>query len=222
MSINDVDIARTSVISEWLHSLIATCESLILSPFLFYKFMLSVTDLKSGTIFEDQGQIFQVLSYEHIKMGRGSANIKVKVRNLKSGSTTEKSFINGAKVIEAFLVKKDHQYLYKDDESVYFMNPETFEQVAIPIGKLAEHKFLREGETYSISFLENEPLSVSLPPKMDFMVTDTGPSIRGNSATNLYKDAILENGLKVRVPLFIKVGDKVRIDTRSGEYSERA
>ncbi|MFH1833277.1 MAG: elongation factor P [Candidatus Levyibacteriota bacterium] len=183
--------------------------------------MLSVTDLRSGTIFEDQGQIFQVLSYEHIKMGRGSANIKVKVRNLKSSSTTEKSFINGAKVSEVFLVKKDYQYLYKDDESVYFMNPQTFEQIVIALNKIPEHKFLKEGESCSISFLENEPLSISLAPKMDFTVSDTGPSIRGNSATNIYKDAILENGLKTRVPLFIKIGDKVRIDTRTGEYSER-
>src|SRR3989344_1937555 len=98
--------------------------------------MISVTDLRSGTIFEDNGNIFQVLFYEHIKMGRGSANIKVKVKNLRSGATTEKSFISGAKVSEIFVNKKDLQYLYKDESSAYFMDPGSFEQISVPIGVL--------------------------------------------------------------------------------------
>ena len=93
--------------------------------------MISVTVLRAGTVFEDQGSIYQVISYEHVKMGRGSANIKLKVKNIRSGSTTEKSFINGAKVNELQVFKKDLQYLYKDEESAYFMNPLTFEQISI-------------------------------------------------------------------------------------------
>ncbi len=182
--------------------------------------MISVTDLRSGTVFEDQGQVFLVLSYEHIKMGRGSANIKVKVKNIRTGASTEKSFINGAKVTELQILKKDLQYLYKDEDFAYFMSPLTFEQIKIPI-KNVEVDYLREGETYSVSFLENEPLTVNFPPKMDFKVLETGPEIRGNSATNIYKDAILENNLKTKVPLFVKIGDTVRIDTRTGAYSQK-
>lgn len=184
--------------------------------------MISVTDLRSGVVFEDQGQIYQVLSYEHIKMGRGSANIKVRVKNLRNGATTDKSFINGAKVNEIQLNKKDLQFLYKDDENAYFMNPSNFEQIPVALKIINDHEFLKEGESFSISFLGREPLSLNLPPKMEFKILETGPSIRGNSATNIYKDAVLENGLKTKVPLFIRAGDLIRIDTRTGEYSEKA
>ena len=184
---------------------------------------MQVTDLRSGVVFEDNGNIFQVLSYEHIKMGRGSANIKVKVKNLKSGATTEKSFISGARVSEIFVVKKDLQYLYKDEESAYFMNPKTFEQVAIPVKVLgSDQYFLKDGENFNISFLGDEALSINLPPKMKFKVVETGAGVRGNSATNIFKDAILENGLKTKVPLFIDAGDFVLIDTRTGEYTAKA
>lgn len=184
--------------------------------------MISVTDLRSGTIFEDEGQIYQVLSYEHIKMGRGSATIKVKVKNIKSGATTEKGFINGAKVNSVNVSKKEYQYLYKDSELAYFMDPVSFEQMNTPLKKIPEHHFLKEGENFSINFLEDEPLTINFPPKMEFKIAETGSSIRGNSATNIYKDAILENGFKTKVPLFINTGDSIRIDTRTGEYTERA
>jgi elongation factor P len=181
-----------------------------------------VTELRAGTIFEEQSQIFQVLSYEHIKMGRGSANIKVKVKNLRSGATTEKSFMNGAKVKEVSVFKRDVQYLYSDGEFFYFMNPSSFEQISVPGKIVGEDKnYMREGENYNISFLGDEPLALNLPSKMDFTVSETGPGVKGNSATNIYKDAILDNGLKTRVPLFIKAGDRVRIDTRTGEYSQK-
>lgn len=184
--------------------------------------MISVTDLRSGIIFEDEGQIYQVLSYEHIKMGRGSATIKVKVKNLKSGATTQKGFINGAKVNSINTAKKEYQFLYKDGENAYFMDPVSFEQISISLKKVPEHHFLKESEIFSINFLEDEPLTINFPPKMEFKVSETGPSIRGNSATNIYKDAILENGFKTKVPLFVKNGDSIRVDTRTGEYTERA
>lgn len=184
--------------------------------------MISVTELRAGTIFEDKGNIYQVISYEHVKMGRGSANIKVKVKNLKTGSTTEKSFINGAKVKPVSVFKKDFQYLYKDDDLLFFMDPKSFEQISVPIKIAQGCTFLREGENFNLSFLGNEALSLNLPPKMEFKVEETGPGIRGNSATNIFKDAILENGFKTRVPLFINIGDKIRIDTRTGTYSEKA
>lgn len=183
--------------------------------------MLSVNELRNGTFFQDQGQIFQVLSFEHIKMGRGSANIKVKVQNVRSGSITDKSFINNAKVEEARVLKKPLQFLYKDSNDGHFMDPATFEQIAIPLKKLLDHKYLKEGENFTVSFFEQEPLSLILPPKIDLKVADTGPSLRGNSATNIYKDATLENGITTKVPLFINIGDKVRIDTRTNTYTEK-
>lgn len=183
--------------------------------------MISVTELRNGTVFEDQGQIFQTLSYQHIKMGRGSANIKVKVKNLKTGATTEKSFINGAKVKPVPVLKKDLQYLYKDGESAFFMDPASFEQIEVSLDKLDGHELLKEGVFFSLSFLQGEPLTLNLPPKMDLKIAETEPGIRGNSATNIYKDAVLENGIKVKVPLFIKIGDKVRVDTRTREYTEK-
>lgn len=185
--------------------------------------MISVTDLRAGTVFEESGNIFSVLSYEHIKMGRGSANIKVKVKNLKTGATTEKSFISGAKVSEVFVNKKDLQFLYKDGDSAYFMDPVSFEQISVSMRIIGDsHYYLKDGESVNISFLEGDPISVNLPPKMKFKVTDAGAGVKGNSATNIFKEAILENGLKAKVPLFIDVGDSVLIDTRTGEYTAKA
>lgn len=183
--------------------------------------MISVTELRSGTIFEDQGNIYQVISYEHIKMGRGSANVKVKVRNVRTGSTTEKSFISNARVNDLRIQKTEMQFLYNDSNSLYFMNPNTYEQIQVPLQKFSEHKYLKEGEMFLISFLHEEPLSLGLPPKMDFKVIETGPNIKGNSAANIYKDATLENNIQTKVPLFIKTGDTIRIDTRTGAYSEK-
>lgn len=185
--------------------------------------MISVNELRSGTVFEHNGQVLKVLSYEHIKMGRGSATIKVRVKNVKSGATTEKSFINGEKVNDIQIVKKELQYLYRDDEFAYFMDPRTFEQINVSL-KLIEdsYRYLKEGEKYSINFLENEPLDLNLPPKMEFRIAETEEAVKGNSVTNIFKDAVLENGLKVRVPLFIKENDRILIDTRTNTYSEKA
>ena len=184
--------------------------------------MIGVTDLKSGIIFEESGNLFQVISYEHIKMGRGSANIKVKVKNLKNGATVEKSFINGAKVNDVTVLKRDIQYLYKDSEFAYFMDPKSFEQTSIPIALIGKDEvYLKEGENYNVSFREKEAIALNLPAKIDFTVTEAAPGVKGNTASNIYKDATLDNGMKARVPLFIKAGDKVRIDTRTGEYSQK-
>jgi elongation factor P len=115
--------------------------------------MLSVTNLKSGTIFEDQGQLFKVVSYEHIKVGRGSANIRVKVKNVRTGATFEKSFINGAKVNEITIANKELQFLYKDPDNAFFMDPLTFEQVSVPISVMDDYIYLKEGQNFSVSFL---------------------------------------------------------------------
>lgn len=191
--------------------------------FLFLNiFMISVNELRNGVIYEEAGNLWQVLVFEHIKVGRGSANIKVKVKNLRTGSTVEKSFINTAKVQDVNVAKKELQYLYKDDDGAYFMNPTTFDQITVPLAILTGSQFLKEGEIYPISFYGEEPLDVIMPPKVELSVTETAPGVKGNSASNVFKEAILENGGSVKVPLFINVGDKVRVDTRTGAYTERA
>lgn len=184
--------------------------------------MISVTDLRAGTAYEEDGQFFSVLSYEHIKMGRGSANIKVKVKNIKSGAIVEKSYINGAKIKDITVPKKEMQFLYKDDDYAYFMDQQTYEQVSMPLKTLPEHIYLKDGLTLPVSFLQGEPFSIILPPKMTFKVTETAPGAKGNSATNVFKEAILENGMTTKVPLFISTGDSIRVDTRTGAYSEKA
>jgi elongation factor P len=184
--------------------------------------MISVTELRAGITYEEDGQYLTVISYEHIKMGRGSANIKVKVKNMKTGSTVDKSYINGAKIQDIHVVKKDMQFLYKDDEFVYFMDPLTYEQISIPIKIVPEHIFLKDGDNFVVSFLKGEPMSVLLPQKMTFKVAETAPGAKGNSATNVFKEAILENGLKTKVPLFINTNEMIRVDTRTGAYSEKA
>jgi elongation factor P len=184
--------------------------------------MIGVTDLKSGTTYEEDGQILQVMSYEHIKMGRGSANIKVKVRNLNSGAILEKSYINGANVKDIYLENKNLQFLYKDSEKAYFMDPISYEQVEIPIKNLSGHEYLIEGNTAIVQMYNGKALSLQLPPKVTLKVAETAPGVKGNSASNVYKDAILENGIKARVPLFINAGDSVVVDTRDGSYTKRA
>ncbi len=184
--------------------------------------MISVNDLRAGVIYEDGTQLLQVMSFEHIKVGRGSANIKVRVKDLRSGSITEKSFMNGAKVQDVSVLKKEMQYLYKDEDSLYFMNPTTYEQVSVPLKIVPEHAFLKEGDSYPVSFRGDEALSLLLPPKVDLKITDTAPGVKGNSASNVFKEATLENNMTVKVPLFINVGDTVRVDTRTGAYTERA
>ncbi len=184
--------------------------------------MIGVQDLRTGTTFEEDDQIFVVLSYEHIKMGRGSANIKVKVRNLRTGAITEKGYISGAQVHPARTQNKEYQFLYKDEENAFFMDPQTYEQHEIPLQKLVGHEFLQEGENATLQFYDEEPLALQLPPKVTLKVEDTPPGVKGNSASNVYKDAVLVNGMKIRVPLFINNGDEVVVDTRDGSYTKRA
>ncbi len=184
--------------------------------------MISVTDLRAGTTFQEDNELFQVISYEHIKMGRGSANIKVKVRNLRSGSVIEKGYTNGANVDSIRLDNQEMQFLYKDDEAASFMDPQTFEQKEIPLKNIPGYEFLLEGDNYTLQFYDNEPLGIMLPPKITMKIKETAPGVKGNSASNVYKDAILENGMSIRVPLFIQEGDQVVVDTRDRSYTKRA
>jgi len=184
--------------------------------------MVPVTHLRAGSTFEDNNQPYIVLKYEHTKMGRGTATIKVKARNLKTGTIIEKSFVSGARVEEVSLVKRKNQFLYQKGKEYFFMNPKTFEQFSISEDVLGyQAKFLSEGIEVDLLFLEDTPIDIELPPKLEFKVAETDPGVKGNSATNIFKSAILENGISVKVPLFIKAGEKIWVDTRNGEYVER-
>ena len=185
--------------------------------------MINATDLKNGIAFLHYDKPYQVIKYNLIKLGRGSAYVKITARNLETGGLEEISYQSNAAVDEVNTYKKKLQYLYKDPSSIVFMDPKTYEQVEIPVSVLdGQEVFLKEGDSVDVLFWDEKALSVELPPKVVLAVTQTDPGVKGNSATNIYKPATLENGLKIKVPLFIKVGEKIRVDTRTKEYIERA
>ena len=184
--------------------------------------MLNVQDLRNGVTFLLDGAPYVCLKYEHVKMGRGSATIRIKARNLLTGATTEKSFVNSARVEEINTVRRPMQYLYFNSAQYVFMDPKNYEQVGVSSEVVgSEASYLLEGTIVNILFWDERPLWIELPPKMEFTVKETDPGVKGNSVSNLYKDAVLDNGVKTRVPLFINQGDKVLIDTRDGSYAER-
>ncbi|KKU29027.1 MAG: Elongation factor P [Candidatus Amesbacteria bacterium GW2011_GWA2_47_11b] len=184
--------------------------------------MINVQDLRNGVTFLSDGAPWVCLKYEHVKMGRGSATIRIKAKNLLTGATTEKSFINSAKVEEINTLRRPLKFLYRSGDAGVFMDPKSFEQIEISVQVLASSvQYLKEGVQVNVMFWDERPLWVELPPKMEFMVAETDPGVKGNSVSNLYKDAVLDNGIKTRVPLFINGGDKVLIDTRDGSYAER-
>ena len=185
--------------------------------------MLNVTELKNGTIYEENIQPWQVIKYEHIKVSRGSANVKVKVRNLITDQVLEKTYFSTAKVNRADVQTKNAQYLYKDSNGYIFMDPETYEQMSVSARIIGQRKsFLKEGQKVLIQYFNDNPINIDLPNTMDFKITYTEPGYKGNTVNNVYKDAEIETGAKVKVPAFIKIGDKIKVDTRSGEYVSKA
>lgn len=184
---------------------------------------LEATNLKAGATFLKDGNPFKVVKYTHSKIARGGGTVKLSVRNLKTGKLAEVTLNSNAKVDEISTTKKPFQFLYVDGSSAVFMNPKTYEQTDVPISAIKDQLiYIKEGDSTDILFWEDDPLSIEIPPKITLKVDDTAPGTKGNSATNVFKPAKLENGLEVRVPLFIKVGDSVRVDTKTGEYVERA
>lgn len=184
--------------------------------------MIEATELKNGTTFLLNGVPFKVEKYRHQKIGRGGANVKLTLRNLKTGGQQQRTLNSSHKVEEIATIKKPLQYLFNDQSGATFMDPDSYEQVEIPASVLGDDlSFVKEGQNVDVLFLEDKPLSVDIPPKVTLRVESTTPGVKGNSATNIYKPAELENGLKLKVPLFINQGDKVKVDTRTGEYVER-
>ncbi len=184
--------------------------------------MISAGDLRKGTTFEVDGQVFTVVDFMHVKPGKGAAFVRTKLRNVISGGVTDRTFNPSEKLQEAVIERKEMQYLYSDGELYYFMDQETFEQIPLNYEKVEDAiRFLKENMYAIIKFYKNEAFSVEAPNFVELVVTATEPGVKGNTATNVTKPATLETGAVINVPLFVNEGDAIRIDTRTGEYMER-
>jgi elongation factor P len=184
--------------------------------------MISTGDLKKGITIELDGQLFTIVDWQHIKMGRGGAIVRTKLRNLRSGSLTERTFDAGERFQRAFLERRPVQYSYNDGDTYYFMDNESYETVALTGEQLGDAKnYLLDGMQLEIVSYNDEPLSVELPGTVDLEVTYTEPGFKGDTATGGTKPATLETGLVVQVPLFVTTGEKIRVKTDTGTYVER-
>ena len=185
--------------------------------------MIIVNDLKPGTTFQVQDDIFVCLNVDRNKTARGKMNVKVKTRNLRSGVINDISFTGGDKVEQAMIVKKTMQYLYDAGEACVFMDTDTYDQIEIPKDRLEwELKFITENSMVDISTFEEEILGIILPDKVNLKIVECEPAVKGDTATSASKTAVLETGLEVKVPLFITEGEVITISTSDGKYSGRA
>ena len=184
--------------------------------------MIDVNELRKGVTFELDGSLYRVLEYDHHKPGRGKATIRVKARDLRTGTTLEKTFPSGDRVQDVRLDYHNVQFLYNDGDFYYFMDQDTFEQPAIRKEILGESAdYLKEGMEAKLTFYENEALDIDLPITVDLEVVEAESAVRGDTATGVTKKVITETGLQVQVPSFVNSGDVIRVDTRSGSYVTR-
>lgn len=184
--------------------------------------MIDVAQLRRGTTFEHENNLYKVIDYEHRKMGRGNATIRVKVRNLRTGSRVELTFPSGNRVNDIRLEKRVFQYLYDDGQFYVFMDTETFGQTQVPHAVLEDEAgYLKDNLEIELLSYENEILDYDLPVTVDMEVVGAEMAIAGDTATGATKEVTLETGLKVRTPLFVQVGDMLRVDTRTGAYVTR-
>ncbi|MGC9398307.1 MAG: elongation factor P [Anaerolineae bacterium] len=183
---------------------------------------LNANELRKGTTFYFNNELYRVIEYQHHKPGRGNAIIRTKLRNLRTGTIIPHNFLSGERFEEAPVERRPMQFLYEDRGFYYFMDTESYNQVRIS-QELVEEKigYLIEGQEYTVSVLENEPLDVELPPAVELEVVESELAVAGDTATGATKRVICETGLKVQVPLFVEVGDVIRVDTSSGEYVTR-
>ncbi|HOP06856.1 MAG TPA: elongation factor P [candidate division Zixibacteria bacterium] len=185
--------------------------------------MFSVSDFRRGLRIIVDDQPYYVVEYQHFKMGRGRANIRTKLKHIKTGAVVEKVFSSNDAFKAPDMEDRKMQYLYENGGEYSFMDSETFEQVNIPMDNLGDAKwYLLENEEYRVQFLDNEAIAVDLPASVILEVVETEPAARGDTVSNVTKPAKLQTGLVVKVPPFVKEGDKLKIDTRTGEYLERA
>lgn len=185
-------------------------------------FMIDVNALRKGVTFELDNNLYKVIEYSHNKPGRGTATIRVKVKDLRKGTNLEMTFISSDRVQDIRLDYHNVQYLYRDENFFYFMDMETFEQPAVPASLVEEYEgFLKENMDVKLTFYGPEPLDIELPTSVDLEVVTAEPAARGNTATGLTKQVVVDTDIKVQVPAFIDTGDIIRVDTRTGEYVTR-
>ena len=183
---------------------------------------VSTNDFKNGMTLELDGTLFQVVEFQHVKPGKGGAFVRTKLRNVRSGAVVERTFNAGVKVGLAIVERKQMQYLYPDGDAFVFMDLETFDQVHVPTGVIGgSGSYLTEGSEAQVSMHEGVPISVDLPASAVLTVTTTDPGAKGDTRTGALKPATLETGVVVQVPLFVEEGEKIKVDTRSGDYIER-
>ena len=184
--------------------------------------MISAGEIRKGTTFELDGQVFTVIEFLHVKPGKGAAFVRTKLRNVISGGVTDTTFNPTVKLLEAVIERKEMQYLYSDGALYYFMDQETFEQIPLGFDQVENAiKFLKENMFAVIKFFKGSAFSVEAPNFVELMITACEPGAKGNTTNNVLKPATVETGAIVPVPLFVNEGDTIRIDTRNGEYMER-
>lgn len=183
---------------------------------------LSITDLKKGTLFQLDGEPFRVVEYSQKVMGRGGSIVNVRVKSLLDGKVLEKTFKGNEQLNSAEVTSQNVQYLYSDDATFHFMNEESFEQFEVPADLIGDYAgYLKEGDKVVLQFFDGRPISVELPKNVPLEVTYAENVVKGDTTSSVLKDATLETGITIKVPAFIKQGDIIKVDTRTGEYLER-
>jgi elongation factor P len=185
--------------------------------------VIEAGDLRNGSVFERDGQLFVCVGFSHMKMGRGTAQVRARLRNLKTGAIIDETFRPEQRFPRVRIDKRNMQYLYNDGGQYHFMDTQTYDQVALSDSALGDAlKYLKENTEITVLTYEGLAIGVELPTSVDLEVTGTDPGFKGDTATGGSKPAKLETGITVQVPLFVNQGDRIKVDTRSGEYMERA
>ena len=185
--------------------------------------MITAGDFRNGVTFEMDGNVYQIIEFQHVKPGKGAAFVRTKIKNVIAGSVVEKTFNPTEKFPTAFIERKDMEYSYNDGDLYYFMDPETYELVPINASDLSDNfKFVKENMVCKVLSYKGKVFGVEPPPFVTLQVTKTEPGFKGDTATNATKPATLETGAEIKVPLFIDEGEMINVDTRSGEYMSRA
>ena len=184
--------------------------------------MITAGDFRNGMTFEEDGNVMQIIEFQHVKPGKGAAFVRTKVKNVITGSVVEKTYNPSAKFPTAYVERKDMEYTYSDGELYHFMDQETYEDVPVNASEVGDNfKFVKENMLCKVLSYKGKVFGVEPPNFVELTVTQTDPGFAGNTATNATKPATLETGAEIRVPLFINEGETIRIDTRTGEYMER-
>lgn len=186
--------------------------------------MATTSDIRNGLCIEHNNGLYTVVEFQHVKPGKGNAFVRTKLKNLESGKTIDHTFNAGHKIEPVRIERRSYQYLYPEGEGFHFMNTETYEQIFMEEKMIEKKEFLQEGMIVEIVFhaAEEQPLDVDLPSHIEAEITYTEPGIKGDTATNAMKPATIDTGAEVRVPLFINTGERIKVDTRTGDYVERA